>query len=716
MKVRPELLIACLLAFLAPVIGGHVAVDAQPQTMGIWPAILSGSALPLGTRALLALLCFGGLGYLFATRRVFVLPHPRIWGLTLLLLAFLALSILLARSPYGSVSAWLTWATMGAGLFFIVAAAGRGKGPWAIAACLAGGCLAVALKGILEYGEMRALDPNHRIFADYNNPNAAAGILLLGVPLGLALATGGSLGRRVFGWAAGALCLSGLLLTQSKGGFLSLGVALIALAVLTGLWGGWRKVAAIPTVAVAAVLLVMALQRTAPTPTPVVPAAPVVPAVAAQAQALAPESGPGPLARLSRGQETQEQSMGFRKLLWQSSVALIKSNPIGHGVGSFPVVSSQPGLVPPTNMAHQTPLQVAAEGGVLAGLTLLALLGVWLFEVCKGARWLPADRNLLRAGIVAAILGVGAHGLVESNLYFLGIGMTTFMLLGLGLAVAVDGCSPELLRPQIRAALIFGACASPLGVAIYFAHGEALKASALSSVLAHEPAAAQAALERARSIHPADGETWYLSGRFAQDLAERTLYLDRAAQRAPSPRYYRTLARAQAERGLAQGALASLAKALELDPNSLPTLLMYMEIYDKSGDWPSAEGAARRIIDVESKSYLQVRALPDFVPTEPYEARIYLAGRTSDPAERAKLLRAAVDGFLTYRTRTVPQVTAFSREGLDYLGENRETAGAKMAMARKACADLLTLYSDSGDEAGKTSVTEILGVFSVPED
>ncbi|MEZ5163977.1 MAG: hypothetical protein R2688_09585 [Fimbriimonadaceae bacterium] len=34
----------------------------------------------------------------------------------------------------------------------------------------------------------------------------------------------------------------------------------------------------------------------------------------------------------------------------------------------------------------------------------------------------PSDRRLMKAAVVAAVVGLGAHGMIESNLSFLGSG------------------------------------------------------------------------------------------------------------------------------------------------------------------------------------------------------------------------------------------------------------------------------------------------------
>src|SRR5204862_536544 len=62
-----------------------------------------------------------------------------------------------------------------------------------------------------------------------------------------------------------------------------------------------------------------------------------------------------PVATASADQN--EQSSGFRFLLWKGAAKLIKSNPIGYGIGTYRYESARPGYTTETQLAHNTFLQ-----------------------------------------------------------------------------------------------------------------------------------------------------------------------------------------------------------------------------------------------------------------------------------------------------------------------------------------------------------------------
>ena len=64
----------------------------------------------------------------------------------------------------------------------------------------------------------------------------------------------------------------------------------------------------------------------------------------------------------------------------------------------------------------------------------------------------------------------------------------------------------------------------------------------------------------------------------------------------------------------------------------------------------------RSLIATEASTYFTVRSQPEFIPTQTYFARIFLASHSNSEVDKARLLVDAVKGFASYRDTTVPVV------------------------------------------------------------
>jgi hypothetical protein len=137
------------------------------------------------------------------------------------------------------------------------------------------------------------------------------------------------------------------------------------------------------------------------------------------------------------------------------------------------------------------------------------------------------------------------------------------------------------------------------------------------------------------------------------------------------------VARAQIALNLLPDAEISLAKALVDDPNNMPALLQLMRLHEQTGDTAKAEETARRLVAVESKPYMLLRALPEIVPTETFEARVYLSQQEHDPGRQAELLRPAMDGWLSYLRLTLPGIRESAAAGVP------SPSGATLPEAKK---------------------------------
>jgi len=665
--------------FLIPIIGGQIAIEPQSLEPGYNPAVKSlflGVEIPTLQHALLALLVIGSLGYLVLKRKILQVPHAWVGGPLSALLALLIGSVFMSNYRWTSITGLAEWAVYGISVLAVVGGLGRKLGPVAVLSALSAGCGLVGFLGIVEFAQ--AHNPTWRIFGGWNNPNALAGMMVVGVLVSLGLVAFAFRNESKADFNPGLVGLGGicavlsgiaLLLSGSKGGLLSLVIGCLVLAVL--LWG-WRKPAAI--LVVVGVLAVMGVAIVS----------------------IQKSAGVSQL-RVTNASESQEQSAGFRIQLWKGALELVKDDPIGRGIDTYANYSAMPGTNTRTELAHSTWLQLGVEAGILAPLALLAMLLAWLVLTFRSARSLPRDLNALRASVVAAVVAVVADGFIESNLYFFGIGLAFFLLLGIGIQLSADAGAPEFVAAPVRiGAVVVAACV--VSVLLFAGYVEKLQANVVWLATNGQLADARDTQATLRSIAPFDGDAWYYSGWLASSVDEALHDYQEAAQVAPSPKYLRRLAAVQA--GVNQPAQAeiSLRKALEYDPNNLTTLVQLMQLQDSAGEQADAQATARSLIAVEKTPYFQIRAIAEIVPTETYDARIYLAKTAPNKIE---LLRGAVEGLLVFARTTAPYVRAMTAPpgGLPSVGGlTMDDVNKEVGKGLAAAKQLEAIYRATGDK------------------
>lgn len=675
MKIRPELGLLLAAVFLACLIGGQVQVDAMAGG-GLVEALTGKIESVRLTRALLGLLVFAGLAWLLLSQRSVVLPKQKLLIGMAAVVGLLGAGIALAGAKFYALDSWLHWLVF-AGVFGLAAGAvGRKAGPLAVALAAGAGASCAALRGIAEYVAIREAEPTYRIFAGWINPNAAASLFLMAAPLGVGVAVSQKGSHRWVGAGISLLCVCGLVLTQSRGGFLAAGVGLAAAVAMILLWKvEWKKLA-LPA---AAILLGAGL--------------------AVGMQATAPKAGPGAsLGRVAAGGQEAEQSAGFRTLLWRSAAQLTAERPWGWGPGAFRFEGARPGLITQTVNPHQSYLQLALEGGVLALIAFLAFAGLWLARVFSGAKALTEEQNGLRAGLVAGVLASAAHGMFESVFFHFGLGLLFFALMGTALLVSADGSSPELMPKPFRQAFAFLFCFVPVALLFLMARAEASKSSYLASIQS-DGRATESAAASLESLAKLDGETAYLLAAHGPISPESRLeYMRLAATLQPSTRMLRALARAEEQAGQPMAALAALDRVLQLDPNNLPGLLLKLRISEAAGRPEEAAQAAQKLVGAESSTTFRIRALADLVPTETFQARLWLADRSdASAARRIELLEPAVAGFREYKAKTITQIERMG--GLGYAGQDRRDALEAMKQGQRAA----SLLADALRAEGRDS-------------
>jgi O-antigen ligase len=696
----PLLLLAIALG-LAPVIGGQLSVDTQPLGPGLGALVgsfFSGAATPALSAALLGCLALVALALVLVRNRAIQAPAWTV-GLPLAaLFALLGVSVGVSEFRFVSAQAWVQWLAYWAAFAAVMASAGRERGPRLLVWALVAGCAILALRGIAEYGAMRAIDPAHRIFAGWVNPNALAGMLLLGLFPALVLTLSGERAARLLAGAAAVVIGLALVLTQSRGGVVAAGIGVGALMVAFLAWGGARRAwpAMVPLALVAA--LTFAVQETA--------------------QLQAPDAR-GVMARIAQGGAVEQQAAGFRLLLWRGALVLMRDQPSGAGAGAYRFSSARPGLHQQTHLAHNTFLQLGVEATAVAPVLLLLAGAAWTVLVFRGARRMPLEKNLLRAGVFAAVAAGAAHNMVDSDLYHFGVGFAYFALLAIGLQLAADGGSPELAPRPLRLSGA-GFCAVLALLLSYFGAVEATRARVLGDAAAGDVSGVVAGLRRLAAIAPADGESWMLRAQLspdARDPARRLSYLEGAVRRAPTLRGLRMLARERAARGELATAEAILSRVFRADPNNLPGLFQRMIMRSEAGNLEGALADARRLVEIEASPYVQGRAIVELVPRQPIEARLFLARHATAPRERAELLRGALDGYARYAASTLPMVRLLTggKDGRHYAGETWRDAVEAMALARNAATELAAIYRALGEPERASEVEALAStVFGEP--
>jgi len=697
-KPSISLVLVALATFLAVVFGGQIPTDTQallPGQSALLAAFSGGPEVPTLTVAILSLLVAAGLVLHLARSAVLQVPPYRMTILFGVFIATLLFSVVLSSFRAVSLAALVPWLCYALVFFAIIGTVGRKQGPlWVIGAIFAGSAT-VGLRGIIEYSEMKAIDPTWRIFGGWVNPNATAVVLMIGLLCGLGLVSRLQRPYNLLVGAGTVLIGLALLLTQSKGAIIATGIGLVAFCVFGFLFTGksaWKPVGS--TAALVALLFVFAFGLS---------------------QASAPKAGvPGTSAvsRFTNAGSTQEQSSGFRILLWRGAISLVKKNPIGYGIGTYRFESARPGLTTQTILTHSSPLQLAAEASPFAPILLVVLLGFWLRSVAKGTRAQPIPTGILKAAIVAAAFAIFAHSWVDSDLHYFGIGFVFFSVLAIGLLLSADAISPEHLPTNVRAPIAAVALLPGL-FGLYFGAGEALRAESRGLAMTGDRAGALERASAAVGLLGIDGEAYALAGRNAESRTEAISNLSRAADLSPTTRNLRALARYQEANGEENDAVVTLLKALFRDPYNLPTLSLLWQVQRKTGAVDQAQATAERLLSVEKKPYFLIRSLPDVIPTETYEAREFLAQIAGTAEKRTRLLSEAVAGFREYAGRTVPQVLgSLGPDGKgSYADEDLASVKRKMELAAKLAEELARLYRAEGKEAEGDTAADDAAAF-----
>lgn len=669
------LMLGMLFAMVAcGMIATEVSLSIAPGLVSALVAGFGGQDVPGFSHFLGSLFVIAGGLWVLLQRRVWQVPSPRISTSLLLFVGVIWVSVGLSRFRGSSLPAAWEWSVYALALWVTVAVIGRWRGPLLLGSAMVLAGTLVSLNGILEYLSSYKLDKTWRIFAGWT-PNSLASILLvlLLVCVALAIAQKG-LARWVTA-ASGFPMLTALALTQSKGGLLAFGggVGLLVLYLL-----GSRKPNLMPWLGRLTLVLILAV-CTLPAFVGKLPDAKTLQQTSSNA-AVADTF----VKRFQTAGSTSDQSVGFRKLLWASSIRLVAANPIGTGIGTFRAYSSKPGLTTQTQLAHNSLLQIAQETGILG---LVLFLG-FFFLVTEAvfANTGQTGRDRLRLGIYAALAAGLLHSATESNLYTFGFGLVFFVLIGICLQLATDATTPEFAPAQVRVmmALGMGGCLL-LGAITGFVDVQRGVLKYAGDQGNNE--LASSAIDSLQTFAPNDPETWMNAAALSPALDSRIGMLERAVEVGPFPRYLRALAAAKRAKGDYSGAIASLREVLYWDPCNLLALDALIKTQLESGDKEAALQTAQQLVEIENKAYFQIRSIKELVPTETYSARLLLAQNEPDLAKRKQLLLPAIEGFVAYAQTTVPQVKQMAALGpnSNYGGENVPKALKVLDAGKAAC-------------------------------
>lgn len=263
-----------------------------------------------------------------------------------------------------------------------------------------------------------------RIGSTFENPNFYAEYLVLMVPVGLALVLGSrGLFRRFAMSIATLLLFTGLIMTYTRGSWLSAGVGITLMSILTETWLFWVWIA----------LFALAF------------------------------AAPGVASRFASILDTTGGTAGFRRRLWTIAFGIISEHPLlGIGIGNYYDVFTEYIFRHPELSvgwviygAHNSYLTLWAETGIFGILSFIAIILVSIKYGLYLARAKAGDKYLawINSAIFAGLIGFALNGLT-SNSFHHPQGAVFFWFL-LGLQVAIDGLQPKD-SPKTASLTVYG--------------------------------------------------------------------------------------------------------------------------------------------------------------------------------------------------------------------------------------------------------------------
>ena len=274
---------------------------------------------------------------------------------------------------------------------------------------------------------------------------------------------------------------------------------------------------------------------------------------------------------------TTYNPVSLRLQNWMSAWEMFVSHPWGAGLNTYAVLYLQHQQLGAneTQFAHNTPIQLLAEFGVLA----LAAGAVGLYWGASRLRR-PFDFSTERRAILLALTVWGTHNLIDINVYFASLGTIGVVLLAVfarGSERAVVETAPiSLVRIAVAVSVVV-----LIASASMYVSGELLHRSRVE-IENQELETARETLAAAARINPFDSSIFHESGQVSLELYQRTLetylledtvsHFRRAIDLSPRKVGPHTgLSLAMATMNQTEDALAELAIAQRLHPASRQT-------------------------------------------------------------------------------------------------------------------------------------------------
>jgi O-antigen ligase len=703
-RLASMLLVASL--FVAPILGGRLPLDPSLDS-GALPAVVEQLIVAIPVLLAAILVAFRA--------NVSMLPAPKVLLPLVWFWLFIFVSAIASEFRHEAMMELCRWSIYLIACGVCVSVLGRTTGPRFALTVWFAGCVVMACVGVWEYVQNVATTPNWRVFAGWQNPNAAAGMLSIAIPVGIGLGVT-STDRRSIGLPLSIGCgivLVALWLTASKGGLASAGVGILVFAIANMLQRKSRVLlAGWPTI------LLCAISATA-----------ILVLIKAPAQSNEQSDS----SRVFAAGAESEQSVGFRKRLWQDTITVISNNPlVGVGIGAFGVSFPRYATTQGSALAHNSYLQLTAEVGVVGLIALFAFVVFWLAATTKYNAGIPPSENLLRNAILGSAFAAGANAFVESSFSYFGFALSVFALFGIALLLAPDGARPERLPVVSRIAptLLMTSFAF-----VYFsisAISDSKLAQASALVRAGEPEGALELLKSASS-HPLDAtpkislarlllaraSALEQSGRAEEAKADREearTLMESAVRLRPTATTLSLYADTLFANKMLPQARSEYGRAALLAPANPLYKRKLLSFYISIGDDGSASQVAEDLIAMEQSDFFKLRALPWLVNLDTLEARVYLADRARDESDIAKeieMLEGAVQLLAEYRRKTFAELKRMTGGKTEYAdfelgGQSLNIAQARFEELRSIAARLKSLYESQGREADARKIDDLI--------
>ncbi len=491
-----------------------------------------------------------------------------------------------------------------------------------------------------EYlAQWRGGDPDWRIFAGFSNPNQAAAVLVVLLPVAAAAlvllddrsaparwlagqgVAQGSLKLRLAAGLAFVLMLLALGLTRSRGGLLAVGCGGAALAV--GLVRAGRPRTAAGLLAAGAVLAVLLVL--------------------------------GPLrSRLALG---LAHSNSFRVLTWLGTWDLARHHPLlGCGLGGWPVAYPFYARAGFTQHAHNEYLQTLAETGVIGLAALLALIAAWLATAWRRAG--TSETRAMGLALLAATVGFAVHAALDHGWHVTAVPVALALLHG---AARVREPAP---RPRAwPAALVV-----ILLLALWST--ERHRAEAARALRDGYPSTAREALRAAVRTTPFSALAWedlagVEAGRGDLDAAQ-TAYREALRRRPTSARLYYRLAQALLEAGRPLEAQDESQRGVALSPLHLQGYLQLGSILERLDRPSEARDVYQRLDELAQR--------PELSEDNPLQGYVFEPTHAYGLMRLAELCLAAGDDRIAREafTRALDQFEAYLKTYDDALASMKE--------------------------------------------